>query len=160
MRGAGYNPKNFREIAREAMRPQYDGLAIKNVDDALYGSLVGDVYAVKDGVQVKSPFNRGTYSQTDPNFLRTLAPVAGGGLLAGALLSPQESQAASMGIAPGPLSRMLTSQYHDTAQKQAAEADPILDPISMFVNAATGGGGYLARALQAASDPLINWGLR
>lgn len=140
----------------------YFGGDVSNViRDAGYdGHRIGKQIVVYDPATFKSRFNHGTFDPTDPNFLKSLAPVAGGGLLAGALLSPQESQAATMGISPGALARMQRGQYNDTAQAQALDSEPIVDPVGMLVNAATGGGGYLARGMQAATDPIVNWMLR
>ncbi|WP_321404496.1 hypothetical protein [Maridesulfovibrio sp.] len=71
----GYEKGVFEEIAKEARKPEYDALFVKNVRDGRYDhDDVGNVIAIKNPNQFKSLFNSGEFGDTG-DFMRGTIPA-------------------------------------------------------------------------------------
>lgn len=86
------NVKTINDLAKRAYDLGHDGVIVKNVVDVGEGMReVSDTYIAFNPTQIKSIHNRGTYNPKDPNILKSLAPIAGAGVVGAGLLS-QEGQ--------------------------------------------------------------------
>lgn len=65
--GGGYQDKSFSALMEEAIDNGNDGVIMRNVRDAVEGDETSNVYAVFKPEQIKSTFNRGTWSKVDKN---------------------------------------------------------------------------------------------
>lgn len=59
----------FSQLIDEAKRAGYDGLILKNIDDAPSARVVSDHYVAFSPTQIKSVYNRGTFDPNDPRIL-------------------------------------------------------------------------------------------
>jgi hypothetical protein len=75
-----YNPQELLEkIVSDAKKKGHDGVLFKDIDDNLfpdiYGVHLSDNYVVFKPTQIKSIYNKGTFSKNDANILKSITAV-------------------------------------------------------------------------------------
>jgi hypothetical protein len=137
-------PEQIDAFKKELQDKGHDGIRIVGdqkgkVPSPGLNEWVADQWVAFEPTQIKSTFNRGTFDQSDPNILKSIAPyaLAGGGLMAS--LAPSDAAAI------------------DRIRQNDAPLQDAWNPLEAFAGGL--GGGLKAAAAGVLPDGAMDWAI-